>query len=106
MVREDTPWPGAGKMSGNLFKESNWLLPKGYLATEGEKEGVAKLYPKEEGKEGELNPNQKEEKCGWDPIVLFAGHKRKKLVFPINRNKWKASSRNLYPNHKQKDLIL
>ena len=40
MVREDTPWPGAGKMSGNLFKERNWLLPKGYLAMEGEKEGV------------------------------------------------------------------
>ena len=23
MVREDTPWPGAGKMSGNLFEEIN-----------------------------------------------------------------------------------
>ena len=42
MVREDTPWPGAGRMSGTLFKERNWLLPKGYLVTEGEKEGVAK----------------------------------------------------------------
>ena len=27
-VREDTPWPGAGKMSGNLFEDRNWLLPK------------------------------------------------------------------------------
>ena len=67
MVREDTPWPSAGRMSGNLFKERNWLLPKGYLAMEGEKEGVAKPYPKKEGKEGEQNPNQKEEKCGWGP---------------------------------------
>ena len=57
MVREDTPWPGAGRMSGNLFKERNWLLPKGYLVTEGEKEEVAKPFPKEEGKEGEQSPN-------------------------------------------------
>ena len=27
-VREDTPWPGAGKMSGNLFEDRNWLLPE------------------------------------------------------------------------------
>ena len=50
MVREDTLWPSAGKMSGNLFKDRNWLLLKGYLAMEGEKEGVAKPYPKEEDK--------------------------------------------------------
>ena len=33
-VREDTPWPSAGKMSRNLFKDRNWLLPKNYLVTE------------------------------------------------------------------------
>ena len=27
-VRADTPWPGAGKMSGNLFDDRQWLLPK------------------------------------------------------------------------------
>ena len=32
LVQEDTPWPSAGKTSGNLFKDRNWLLPKGYLA--------------------------------------------------------------------------
>ena len=26
--------PGAGNMSGNLFQDRNWLLPKDYLATE------------------------------------------------------------------------
>ena len=71
MVKEDTPWPSAGRMSGNLFKERNCLLLKGYLAMEGEKEGVAKPYPKEEGKEGEQSPNQKEEKCGWGPKCPF-----------------------------------
>ena len=34
MVGQDTPWQGTGKMSGNLFQDRNWLLPKGYLATE------------------------------------------------------------------------
>ena len=65
MVRQDIPWPGTGKMSGNLFQERNWLLPKDYLATEGEKEELAKPYPKEEDNMGEQDP--KEEKCGWGP---------------------------------------
>ena len=30
-VCESTPWPGAGKMSGNLFKYRNWLPPPNYL---------------------------------------------------------------------------
>ena len=63
MVRQDTPWPSAGNMSGNLFQDRNWLLPKDYLATE-EKEGIAKPYPKEDKTE-EQDP--KEEKCGWGP---------------------------------------
>ena len=62
MVRQDTPWPNAGTMSGNLFQDRNWLLPKDYLATE-KKEEMAKPYPKEEDKMEE----PKEEKCGWGP---------------------------------------
>ena len=34
MVRQDTPWPSTGNMSGSMFQERNWLLPKDYLATE------------------------------------------------------------------------
>ena len=49
MVGKDTPWPSTGNMSGNLFQDRNWLLPKVYLATE-EKEEMAKPYPKEEDK--------------------------------------------------------
>ena len=64
MVRQDTPWPSAGNMSGNLFQDRNWLLPKDYLATE-KKEEMAKPYPKEEDKMEEQHP--KEEKCGWGP---------------------------------------
>ena len=65
MVRQETPWPRAGKMSGSLFQDRNWLLLKGYLATEGEKEEMAKPYPKEEDKMGEQDP--KEGKCGRGP---------------------------------------
>ena len=64
MVRQDTPWLGAGKMSGNLFQDRNWLLPKDYLATK-EKKDMAKPYPKEEDKMEEQDP--KEEKCDWGP---------------------------------------
>ena len=27
-AREDTPWPSAGKILGNLFEDRNWVLPK------------------------------------------------------------------------------
>ena len=30
-AHESTPWPSAGKMSGNLFEDRNWLLPPNYL---------------------------------------------------------------------------
>ena len=79
-VREDTPWHGAGRMSGNLFKER--LLLKGYLAMEGEKEGVAKPYPKEEGKEGVQNPNQKEERYGWRPNCPFCKAQKEEADLP------------------------
>ena len=51
-VREDIPWSSAVKMSGNLFQDRNWLLPKDYLVTENKKEdttiGTAKPPLKEE----------------------------------------------------------
>ena len=68
-VREGTPWPGAGKMSGNLFEDRNWLLPKDYLVTENKKEDATidttKPPLKEEPKMEEQVTSQKEEKCGW-----------------------------------------
>ena len=64
MVRQDTPWPGTGNMSGNLIQDRNWLLLKDYLATE-KKEEMTKPYPEEGDKMEEQDP--KEEKCGWGP---------------------------------------
>ena len=62
-------------MSGNLFQERNWPLPKGYMATEGEKEEMAKPYPKGEDRTGEQDP--KEEKCGWGPDCPFCKAQKK-----------------------------
>ena len=39
LVREDTPWPGTGKMFGNIFEDRDWVLPKDYLVTENKKGG-------------------------------------------------------------------
>ena len=80
-VREDTPWPGAGKMSGNLFEDRNWLLPKDYLVVENKKEdttiGTAKPPLKEEPKMEEEATSQKKEKCGWGPDCPFCKSQKK-----------------------------
>ena len=82
-VREDTPWPGAGKMSGNLFKDRNWLLPKNYLATENKNENATgitspKLSLKEEPKIGEQSIiSPKTEKCRWGPDCPFCKNQDK-----------------------------
>ena len=74
-VREDTPWPSAGKMLGNLFEDRNWLLPKDYLVAENKKEDatIATTKPplKEEPKMEEQATSQKEEKYGWGPDCPF-----------------------------------
>ena len=78
-VREDTPWPGTGKMVGNLFEEINWVLPQDYLVIEDKKEdaNVAKPPLKEESKMGEIASNQKEEKCSWGPDCPFCKAQKK-----------------------------
>ena len=78
-VREDTPWPGTGKMLGNLFEERNWVLRKDYLAIEDKKEDatVAKLPPIEESKMGQQTSSQREEKCGWGPNCPFCKAQKK-----------------------------
>ena len=80
-VREDTPWPGTGKMSGNLFEERNWFLPKDYLVTESKKEDtiIASTKPplKEEANAEEQTSSQKEEKCGWGPGCPFCKTQKK-----------------------------
>ena len=83
-VREDTPWPGAGKMLGNLFEARNWLLHKNYLATENKSEnatGISSPKPslKEEPKIGEQSIiSPKTEKWRWGPDFPFCKNQDKK----------------------------
>ena len=58
-VQESTPWPGTGKVSGNLFEERNWLLPQNYLASENKNENMTGITsPRLPIKEEELKTNE------------------------------------------------
>ena len=84
-VRADTPWPGADKMSGNLFEERKWLLPKGYLAIENKKDDIDTPSLKEELKVEKQSDNPKEEKCGWGPDCPFCKAQGKQGENPQQR---------------------
>ena len=52
-VHESTPWPGAGRMSGNLFEDRNWLFPPNYLNNDCKNTTSPKSPIKEEPKTSE-----------------------------------------------------
>ena len=87
VVRADTPWPGTGKMSGDLFKERDWPLPKGYLAMEDKKNDIDIPSLKEEWKaeKPETANNPKEDKCGWGPDCPFCKAQEEKEENPQQR---------------------
>ena len=58
-VCESTPWPGAGRMSGNLFEDRNWLLPPNYLNNDCKNAANPKSSIKEEPKTSEQSPSPK-----------------------------------------------
>ena len=104
-AREDTPWPGAGKMLGNLFQDRNWLLPKNYLATENKNEsmtGVISPRPslKEEPKMEEQVISPKAEKCGWGPDCPFCKSQKKEEE---NKQQQKTPSNVPKPQAKRPD---
>ena len=81
-VCKSTPWPGAGKISGNLFEErKDWLLPPNYLDNNNKDvTGVASPKPpmKEEPKTEEQSfTSPKTEKCGWGPNCPFCKNQEK-----------------------------
>ena len=85
-VCENTPWSGAGKMSGNLFEDRNWLLPPNYLdkANKNKTENEPKIMtrvtsPKPPIKEEEPKANeQSTEKCSWGPVWPFCKSQEEK----------------------------
>ena len=76
-VCESTPWPGAGRMSGNLFEDRNWLLPSNYLNTDCKNAASPKSPIKEEPKTGEQSTSLNAEKCGWGPNCPFCKNQEK-----------------------------
>ena len=71
-VCESTPWHSAGRMSGNLFEDRNWLLPPNYLNNNCKNATSPKSPMREEPKTGE------QEKCGWGPNCPFCKGQEKK----------------------------
>ena len=75
-ICKSTPWPEAGKLSGNLFEErKNWPLPPNYLDSNAEgTTSITNPKPpiKEEPKtEEQSSAGPKAEKCGWGPNCPF-----------------------------------
>ena len=76
-VCESTPWPGAGRMSGNLFEDRNWMLPPNYLNNDCKNAANSKTPIKEELKTGEQSTSPNAEKCGWGPNCPFCKNQEK-----------------------------
>ena len=78
---ESTPWPGAGRMSRNLFEDRNWLFPLNYLNNDSKNAtGITSPKPsiKEDPKVGEQSfIGPKAEKCGWGPNCPFCRNQDK-----------------------------
>ena len=107
-VLKSTPWPGAGKMSGNLFGDWNWLLQPNYLSndnenkTESEPKNTASVTsPRPPIKEEELKANDQEE-CGWGPDCPFCKSQRKEEENKPEQQKTLPKIQ----NHRPRDPIL
>ena len=78
-----TPWPDAGKISGNLSEErKDCLLPPIYLNTDN-KDTTSVTSPKPPIKEEPKTEKQsftspKTDKCGWGPNCPFCKNQEKK----------------------------
>ena len=80
-VHESTPWPGTGKVSGNLFEDRKWLLPPNYLDNENKNEhknvtGITSPRPPIKEEEPKVN-EQSAEKCRWGPDCPFCKNQEK-----------------------------
>ena len=72
-------------MSGNLFDDRKWLLPKGYLAIQNRKDDIDMPSPKEEPKIEKQADNPKEDKCLWGPDCPFCKAQDKQGENPQQR---------------------
>ena len=91
-AQESTPWPGVGKVSGNLFEDRNWLVPQNYLASKNKKENATSITsPRPQIKE-ELKTNEQSlEKCRWGPDCPFCKSQEKGKEEDKTQQQLKAS---------------
>ena len=103
-LHESTPWPGAGKMSDNLFEDRNWLLPPNYLdngnknKTENEPKITASVTSPRPPIKEEEEPKIKLQKnaVGYQ-IALFVNPRRRK------RKRTRCNSKRCHPNQNYKN---
>ena len=98
-VCKSTPWPGAGKMSGNLFEDRNWLLPPNYLNNDCKNTTSPKSPIKEEPQTGEQSISPNVENVDGDQIVPSAKSRKRK----IGMENTKGNFRRFHPHQKYKD---
>ena len=100
------PWPGAGKISGNLFEDRSWLLPPNYLdnANENKTENEPKIVtrvisPKPPIKEEEPKTNeQSTENAVGDQVGPFCKSQEEK------KEQNKVQQQKMPPNPKLQKL--
>ena len=103
-VCKSTPWPGAGRMSGNLFEGRNWLLPPNYVNNGNNNTTVItspKSPIKEEPKTGEqsiITPKQRN--VDGDQIVPSARIRKRKIGMANTETNF---NRRYHPSQKYKD---
>ena len=112
-VHESTPWPGTGKVSGNLFEERIWLRPQNNLDNDnrnGNKiedehknaTGVTSPRPSIKEEEDPKMSEQSVEICGWDHIAPSVSPKRRKR----RKTRLNYSRNQSYRSHKLEDQKL
>ena len=82
-VHKTTLWPGAGKMSGNLFEDRNWLLLPNYPSNDIENKTVsdpkntASITGSRPPLKEEQSKANNQEKCGLGPGCPFCKSQKK-----------------------------
>ena len=98
-VHESTPWPGAGRMSGNLCEDRNWVLPPNYLNND-HKNATSPKSPIKKNLRQVDSPSlaEMQRNVDGDQIVPSAKIRRRKIGMANTK-----ANRRFHPFQKYKD---
>ena len=88
-ICESSPWPGAGRKSGKLFEDRNWLLPPNYLNDDCKNTVSPKSPIKEEPKTGDQSTSPNVGKCQWGPSCSFCKKQEKEIGMANTKAKFR-----------------